>query len=214
LPPIVSITAPDAFAAEGLTCVRYTNSNTGTVTNICRPNPAVFVIRRTGPTNRPLTVCYHVGGTASNGVDYVALPGVATIEAGRRAVKIRVLPLDDLIPEPIETVVLGLRVPPDLASNVPPYLIGTPARAAAVIVDNDRPRPATGLLPDRSFHLLKHGRDGDWFRIEVSTDMVTWTPLGTGQVVEGALDFVDPDTDDATQRFYRAVPDTVSPEPE
>lgn len=211
--PIVSITAPDAYAVEGLSCVRYTNLISGEVTNICRPNPAVFVIRRTGPTNAPLTVCYHVGGTASNGLDYVALPGVATIAAGRRATEIRVLPIDDLIPEPVETVGLSLRVPPALESSVPSYLIGTPARAAAVIVDNDRPRPGTGMLSDGCFHIMKPAGEGNWFRIDWTRDMANWTPLCTIQTVEGALHFVDPDTEDSAQRFYRAVP-VAAPAPE
>jgi len=88
-----------------------------------------------------------------------------------------------------------------------PYVIGLPARAAAIIVDNDQPRPCTGRLPDRCFHLMQPGNNGAWFRIECSTDLVHWTALCTNSVTDGAIHFVDPDADMATQRFYRAVPE-------
>jgi hypothetical protein len=120
-------------------------------------------VRRSGPTNGALAVYYHVDGTASNGVDYAELPGMVTIPAGHRAVEFKVVPIDDRLPERLETVVLRLRVPPDLTSNVPPYLVGYRGRAAVTTV------------PD------------------------------------GAIHFVDPDADEATQRYYRAVPEANPP---
>jgi hypothetical protein len=100
-----------------------------------------------------------------------------------------------------------LRVPP-LETDLPPsYVIGVPGRAAAVIVDNDSPRPTTSVLSDRSFHLTAPGVSGEWYRIEYSTDLQTWTPICTTQVAEGALHFVDPDAQDEAKRFYRAVPE-------
>ena len=211
--PIVSITAPDCVASEGTNCVRWAGWSSGPVAACCFTNTATFVIRRSGPTNNALTVHYRIGGTASNGVDYVALPGLATIPAGRRAVEIKLVPIDDLLPEKIETVVLGLRLPPDLAANLPPYLIGCPGRAAAVIVDNDAPRPETGPLPDRCFHVMRPGANGTCWRLESSTDMVHWIPICTSQVTDGAIHFVDPDAEDAPKSFYRAVP-AASPPPE
>jgi hypothetical protein len=172
-------------------------------------NTALFVIRRTGPTNETLTVHYELGGTAANGVDYVALPGRATIPGGRSAVEIRLVPVDDGRPEGLETVVLGLRAPPETASGALPYRVGSPSRAAAVIADNDQPRPVTSLLPDRCFHFTRPGTNGAWFRVEWSGDLMNWTPLCTNAVVDGALHFVDPDADDSPQRYYRAVPETA-----
>ena len=55
----------------------------------------MFTIRRDGPTNASLTVTYDLGGTASNGVDYVELPGTATIPAGEQSTLISVVPIDD-----------------------------------------------------------------------------------------------------------------------
>ena len=120
--------------------------------------------------------------------------------------KFKLIPRDDLLPEPLESVVLGLRVPAEVTSNVPPYVVGFPARAEAVIVDNDAPRPHTGPLTDHSFHITKPGANGSWWRIECSRDLLNWTVLGTNQVTDGALHFVDPDADEETRGYYRAVP--------
>jgi hypothetical protein len=210
--PVVTITAPDPIASEGTNCYQIMIYPPPT-NNPCVSNTATFVVRRTGPTNNSLTVHYCIGGTASNGVDYVALPGVVTIPAGRRAAEFKVVPLDDNLREKVETVVLKLCVPPTALAVVPPYLIGCPARAAAIIVDNDHPRPGTGRLPDRCFHVMKSGANGTWWRIECSTDMTQWTPICTVPVMDGAIDFVDPDADELPARFYRAVPES-SPPPE
>jgi len=210
-PPLVTIAASDPIAAEGTNCCRWPGWSDPPPTNYCGTNTASFVIRRYGPTNDSLTVDYRIGGTASNGVDYAALPGAATIPAGRRAVEFKIWPVDDLLPECLETVVLGLRAPPDTPSNVPPYLVGYPGRAAAIIVDNDQPRPGTGVLPDRCFHVMKPGPNGSWWRIECSHDMVHWTPVCTNMVTDGAIHFVDPDADDLPTRFYRAVPEPNPP---
>jgi hypothetical protein len=39
----------------------------------CGPKNATFMVHRSGDTNDDLTVTYEVGGTATNGVDYVPL---------------------------------------------------------------------------------------------------------------------------------------------
>lgn len=212
-PPVVTITAPDPVAAEGTNCLRWVGGNTISAAGFNGTNTALFLIRRLGPTNDALTVFYDIGGTASNGVDYAALPGLATIAAGRRGVEIRVWPVDNLLPEKLETIVLRLRVPPTLAANLPPYIVGDPGRAAAVLVDNDQPRPTTGVLADGCFHVMRPAVAGDWFRVEWTHDLVNWAPLCTIQIVEGALHFVDPDAEDSAQRFYRAVP-VAAPAPE
>ena len=71
-------------------------------------------------------VSYAIGGTASNGVDYLALPATVTIPAGQRKATIVVVPIDDSLPERIETVVLALRLPMDWPTNtLPPTLTPT-----------------------------------------------------------------------------------------
>ena len=164
-------------------------------------------MRRHGPTNDALLVHYRIGGVASNGVDYAQLPGMVEISAGRRGAEILLVPIDDLQPEPLENVVLGLRPPPGWPSNTPPpYVVGIPARAAAVIVDNDGPRPPHHIFPDHTFHFVHPGTNGTWVRIECSTNMIHWTAICTQQVSDGAVHFVDPDGDGRPNGFYRVVP--------
>lgn len=214
LEPRVTLTAADPIAAEGTNCIVWTgHTNDPAITNVRPINTALFVVRRTGPTNDALTVHYHIGGTASNGVDYLELPGVVTIPAGRRGAEIRVVPIDDALPEPTETVLLGLRLPPEATNPPPPYYIGWPDRAGAVIVDNDGPRPPTGHLPDRTFQVTMPGAGGQWFRIECSDDGIHWNPACVIQVVDGGIYFVDAEADEKPNRFYRCVP-TQAPPPE
>src|SRR5438477_7831065 len=116
-PPIsvVTIFAVDPIAVEGEFCLRnwwwtasgnsngWTTTSPGWRTNYCVTNTASFAVRRSGDTNSDLTVYYAIGGTAFNGVDYVNLPGQATIPAGHRAARIVVVPIDDNIVERIES---------------------------------------------------------------------------------------------------------------
>jgi hypothetical protein len=172
----------------------------------CGPRNATFTVHRFGVTNDPVVVNYAIGGTATNGSDYVTLPGSVTIPAGERSALIAVVPIDDGPPDITSTVILKLK--PDNS-----YLIGAPAQAAAIILDGPFPRPITGLLPDRCFHVNAAGPDGAWFHIESTTDLLKWTSICTNQVIQGSIDFVDPDAQSAQLRFYRAVPEN-SPPPE
>jgi len=208
--PLVSIVAVDPIASEGTNCLRWegwTNPSGLPVINTAR-----FLVRRIGSTNEALTVHYHIGGTASNGVDYLTLPGAVTIPAGARSAPIHVVPINDPLPERVETVVLGIRQPPDATSVLPDYYVGHPRHAAAIIVDDDQPRPRTGLLEDRCFHLALPALNGTWVRIESSDDAMHWVTLCTMKVTDGAIHFVDPDGDEQSQRFYRAVPESNPPE--
>src|SRR5260221_1725898 len=103
-------------------------------------DPAVCTVTRRGDTGFPLVVFYGIGGTASNGVDYVALPGAVTIPAGADSATIEVFPIDDFLVEGTETVVLTI-LPPICPAIFPPppgcYLVGPSNRAEAFIHDND-----------------------------------------------------------------------------
>jgi len=213
-PPIVSIVATDPVAIEGTNCWVWpgeTNSPptwAAWPTAVCRfftncgPKTATFAVRRCGDTNDDLTVTYDIGGTASNGVDYIALPGFVTVPASERRAFITIVPIDDGPPDVNKTVILALTP----STNTPPdYLLGFPRRAAAIIIDHG-PCPVTGMLPGGCFHLVTPGPDAAWFCVEYSTDMVNWTPVCTNQVINGSIDFVDPDAASNPSRFYRAVP--------
>jgi hypothetical protein len=214
-PPIVNIVATDPVAIEGTNCWVWMGETNATPTwaawptAVCRfftncgPKTATFTVRRFGETNDDLMVTYSIGGTASNGVDYVALPGFVTVPAGERRALITIVPIDDGPPDVNKTVILTLAA----STNTPPdYLLGFPRRAAAIIIDSNGPRPVTCLLPDKCFNLVTPGPDAAWFCVEYSTDMLNWTPVCTNQVIDGSINFVDPDAQGNPSRFYRAVP--------
>jgi hypothetical protein len=198
---VVSIVAIDAYASEGPWTNLWTTPDGTRGTNV-----AVFGVRREGPTNEAVTVRYHVGGTASNGVDYVELPGEVTIPAGARGARITVLPLEDGLIEGNETVVLELA---PAGGEPPSYILGLSRRAAAVIADNEE-RPRCVRLAGGLYHLCLPGINGETYRIESSSDLVHWTTLCTTVVVDGAVHVVDADADGLPHRFYRAVPDATA----
>src|SRR5208282_6702178 len=222
-PPIVRIVATDPIAIEGTNCWTWPGlvSPTATWSNWfaagatfrlftnCGPKDATISVFRFGATNNDLDVAYTIGGTATNGVDYVALPGLVTILAGERRADITIVPLDDGPPDITSTVVLKL-IPDATGTN---YLLGYPKAAAAIILDSQSPRAATGIVPGPSFHLAAAGPDGAWFHVEYSTDLIHWTPICTNQIVNGSMDFVDPDAATNPARFYRTVPES-SPSPQ
>jgi len=213
-PPIVSIVATDPVAIEGTNCWVWPGETNSPPTwaawptavwrffTGCGPKTATFTVRRFGDTNDDLTVAYDIGGTASNGVDYVALPGSVIVPAGGRRAFITIVPIDDGPPDVKKTVILTLTA----STNTPPdYLVGNPRRAAAIILDPG-PSPVSGMLPGGCFHLVAPGPDAAWFYVQCSTDLVNWTSICTNQVIKGSIDFVDPDAANNPSRFYRAVP--------
>jgi hypothetical protein len=148
-------------------------------------------------------------------VDYEGLTGGVTIPAGRRSARIEIIPRDDNLVEGLESVVIAVEPPPVLIPfwigpitlPEPSYLPGFPNRAAAVLQDNDRPRPPCLRLSDGQFHACLPATNGFCYRLEVSTNCVHWLPVCTNVVTEGALHFVDPDGPECQIRFYRAVPE-------
>ena len=217
-PTVVSIVASDPLAIEGTNCWPWLGLNESVpswndwrgatavwrfFTN-CGPKNATFTVHRAGATNDDLTVTYGIGGTATNGVDYVPLSGSVVIPAGQRNSEITVVPLDDGPPDITSTVVLKLNA----GTN---YVVGYPGKAAALILDSQLPGPKSGLLSDESFHLSASGPDGAWFHVEYSTNLMDWTSICTNQVINGSIDFIDPDAANSEARFYRTVPDANPP---
>jgi hypothetical protein len=213
-PPVVSIIASDPLAIEGTNCWPWLGLDTGHAnwtnwlgggisgwrffTN-CGPKNASFTVRRYGVTNDDLTVKYAIGGTATNGVDYAPLSGSVTIPAGERRADIVVIALDDGPPDINSTVVLKLMTDTN-------YVLGFPRSAAALILDDGAPSHGVGMLSDSTFHLSSTGPDGAWFQVGYSTDLINWTTICTNQVINGSIDFVDPDAGSAHARFYRTLP--------
>jgi hypothetical protein len=220
-PNVVSIVAIDPIAIAGTNCwpwLGLANTNMPPAwsnwvspaaalrwfTN-CGPKDATFAVVRAGDTNDELTVSYSVSGTASNGVDYANLPGLVNIPAGQSAALITIIPLDDPTNVAVQTVILSLNTD----TNTPPdYILGYPRHAEALIIDSGSRYPIspTAVLGDRTFHLNAAGPNGGWFRIDYSTDCLHWVPLCTNQVVNGSIDFADPDAAGSPTRLYRPVP--------
>lgn len=212
----VTIVATDSTAVEGPFCRSnwwyttsgndgdWTISNPSSTASHCSgTNTAAFQVHWTGPTNSDLRVYYRVSGIASNGVDYLTLPGSVIIPAGHRSARIEVVPIDDSIREPIETVILTLTQPPQNSPS--PYAVRLPSRAAAIIVDNDHPRPICARLSDGTFHLCRPGTNGHPYTIRCSTDLVNWIVLCTNSVTDGAVHYVDPDAGNSPMRFYKVL---------
>lgn len=96
------------------------------------PTNGQFTVTRSGDTTAPLTVLYTVTGSATPGDDYVALPGTVTIPAGAASASIPVVPIDDPLIEPNESVVLTVTATAD-------YSVGSPGTALVTIVSDDLP---------------------------------------------------------------------------
>lgn len=96
-----------------------------------------FTISRTGDTTSPLTVNYKMAGTASNGVDYVSLPGTVTIAAGEASTNITLSVINDAIGESQETAILALlgSTNYDLYTSI----------SATVTIDDDNDLPTVNL---------------------------------------------------------------------
>jgi hypothetical protein len=113
--PIVTITAPDASAAEP--------GNNGS-----------FRISRTA-TSGSLRVYYSTSGsTASSGTDYAALAGSVDIPSGQSSALVSVAVNDDNTVENSETVRLTI-------SSNSAYTIGSPSSATVTIADDDEDVP-------------------------------------------------------------------------
>jgi len=106
----VTIISPDPEAVEG------------------KKDPADFVVTRAGEVGADLTVFYTVGGTATNGKDYKALPGNVKIPAGADSVIVTIFALPDRETEGTETVILTL-------TENPAYKVGDPKEATIRIIE-------------------------------------------------------------------------------
>ena len=210
-PLTVSIVATDPVAVAGTNSWTWLGETNATPTwtawpgaanqpfTNSGPKTASFTVRLAGQTNGNLTVSYAIGGTATNGVDYAALPSFVTIPAGARSALITVVPVDAGATNVNKTVVLTLTTNAD-------YTVGFPRSAAALIIDSNGPRPATGLTPGRYFHLTATGPDSAWYCVETSSNLLDWTAVCTNQAVNGSIDYVDPNSPAKGAYYYRAVP--------
>lgn len=207
-PPVVTIFATDPIAVEG-TNFPWCPPPTAAGAYCSGTNTATFLVHRTGDTSYDLTIPYSVTGTAVPGVDYVTLPGFVTIPAGQSFALITVVPLDDIDPTArrFDTVIVALTPPPPTANPLPPpYIVGWPGKAEAFILeDYDLPGPHTRMMTDGTFHIEWPGASGSNYSVQVSTDLVNWTSVGTSVVTKGTIHFGDPESVSFGSRYYRIV---------
>ncbi len=90
----------------------------------------IFTISRSSPITNKLRVFYSVTGTASSGLDYIALTGVETIPAGSSSVSISIETIQDNLVEGDETVALTL-------AGGTEYLVVQPSSNSITLVDDD-----------------------------------------------------------------------------
>lgn len=110
-----------------------------------RVQPGEFTIFRSGDTNEPLILYIEIAGSAIMGPDFEWIEQFMTMPAGERTVKFFVTPLDDLLGEGDETVVVRLREPP--INSLPNYAIDpVQDRATVVIHDNDPLDPVPAVV--------------------------------------------------------------------
>ena len=211
LPPVISIYATDPVAIEGSGFTNWSNPTSTVSAYVSGTNTATFVVHRDSSTNTDLTVYYSIGGTAINGTDYEPLPGYVTIPAGQSYALITIYPLED--PDYsypyYDTVVLSPLAPPTAFNSPATYSIGSPASAAAIILEEyflPLPQPVIRSLTDSVLHISLPATNGMNFSLQVSTDMVNWLPVCTNTVLKGSAQFVDPNGTSGTGVFYRIVP--------
>ncbi len=123
-----------AFAQTGSSVPVVTVWATQPVANAAQPG--VFtVVRVAGSTNAALNVWYDINGTASNGVDYAAIPPhLVEIPAGAISNTVVITPSTNVPAGAVETVVLTLTNSPMMTPVN--YQIGSPSSATVYIEGN------------------------------------------------------------------------------
>ncbi len=92
------------------------------------PLPGIFEFRRIGDTSSPLVVNFSLGGTATQGSDYLLWETSARFEPGSATAFVAIMPLNDSLQEGDETVILTLAASAD-------YNVGSPNSATITIHD-------------------------------------------------------------------------------
>ena len=145
-------------------------------------------------------------GTATGGSDYTSTNGTLTFSNGVTSRTVTVRILNNTTVETNETFTVGLSSPTGggILSN---------AVTTITVIDDDfvlgSDAPPKLVLGRISFHssgvafLNIAGPQGAYVVVEASEDLVNWTPLGDTVLGSGPAEFVDPDAQGKTSRFYR-----------
>ncbi len=129
---VASFAFPSCTGSEEQVGPRVSIAATTATATEAGSTSGAFTVTRTGDLTSPLEVHYAASGTATPGVDYVALPGSITLAPGEATATIPVTPIDDPLVEPNETVAVTLTW--DSA-----YLVSAPSGGTVTIVSDDVP---------------------------------------------------------------------------
>jgi hypothetical protein len=79
-----------------------------------------------------------------------------------------------------------------------------PARCCSIVRPTPKP-PRIAVLgwTEEGFKLQLTGEVGLKFELQRSEDLINWLPLMTHTLINGATEFQDADTKNASHRFYR-----------
>ncbi len=113
-------------------------------------NTAIFTITRTAPITASLTVTITISGTALNTTDYSTLSTSVVIPANQSSATVTVTPVNDLLSEGDETVLITL--------GGSTYTIGSASYDEAIIQDNDSPPAIIIESPDANGALVASGQ--------------------------------------------------------
>lgn len=153
----------------------------------------VFTITRTGSTASQLTVNYAIGGTATPAADYISLPGVVSIPSGSATTTITVVPIDDALIDPNESVIVRL-------VGGAGYELSAQSSATVTITDNDPSgpvinKPTISTIPDRqirknaftddppiAFTVSDTETPAENLTVTVTTDNTALVPVGQNNI--------------------------------
>ena len=188
--PLVSVTASDPNASEGtwLSTLGQPATNTGR-----------FEISRAVTTASSLEVKLSIGGTASNSVDYLAIPSTITIPANSNSVSLLVVPTGSTLVADPSTVVVNLLADPT-------YQFGNSTTATVTLIQYES-QTTIPPLPGLQLQLfVGTNLNGQVFVIQSSTNLFDWSDLGTGTNVYGVVTVSETNRFHFRQRFFRAFP--------
>ena len=137
-----------------------------------------------------ITLNYSVGGSATSGADYAALPGTVSVSAGATSVNIPVTIIDDSLYEGAETLVLTL-------TGGTGYTVGSRSVHTLTITENDPPPPTANFASASS----SAGEGAGTRNVAVSLSPAAPSAITLSYAVSGMA------TADAD---YAALPGTVS----
>ena len=149
-----------------------TNGDENTVGNtILAPINGSFTISMSTPSSVDTVVSLSIGGTATSGSDYTAIPLSVTIPANFLSTTIPVAVIDDLINEaPIETVTLNLTgITGGLLTQT---FLGAPSSASVNIADDEQPLTVNNVATKAT--ATEGGPNGEFqFQLNFPSDNAT-----------------------------------------